>query len=120
MENAFGASVLEDNIPALTEFLNQRLANVDFTNCNFVDCCLNDKNWSNIVLKEFGAMERIYGNGIPEPKFHLEFDAKASDFRIQGSNKDALKISHNGTTFIIELPIPQTEKKLIGDDNRHD
>ena len=27
---------------------------------------------------------------------------------------------NNGTTFIIELPIPQTEKKLIGDDNRHD
>ena len=27
---------------------------------------------------------------------------------------------NNGTTFIIELPIPQTEKKLLGDDNRHD
>ena len=27
---------------------------------------------------------------------------------------------NNGTTFIIELPIPQTEKKLLGNDNRHD
>lgn len=99
-ENAFGASVLEDNIPALTEFLNNRLADIDFSNCNFVDCCINDRNWNNIVLKEFGAMERIYGNGIPEPKFHLSFDAKASDFRVQGSNNDSLKISHNGATLI--------------------
>lgn len=99
-ENAFGASVLEENIPALTEFLNDKLADIDFANCNFVDCCLNDRNWNNVVLKEFGAMERIYGNGIPEPKFHLEFDAKSSDFRIQGSNNDSLKISHNGTTLI--------------------
>ena len=100
-ENAFGASIKEENIPALTEFLNNKLADIDFTRCSMVDCSINDRNWSNIVLKEFGQLSRVYGNGIPEPKFHFSFDARTTDFRIQGSNKDALKISHNGTTFII-------------------
>lgn len=99
-DNAFGASVLESNIPALTNFLNNRLSDVDFREYNEVDCCMNDKNWNNIVLKEFGEIVDVFGYGIPQPKFHFEFQVRASDFRVQGSRGDSLKVQYKGVVFV--------------------
>lgn len=102
-DNAFGASVLEDNIPALTEFLNKELANVDFREYNEVDCCMDDGNWNNIVLKEFGEIVDVFGYGIPQPKFHFNFQVKASDFRVQGTRGDSLKVQYKGVVFVAFL-----------------
>ena len=102
-DNAFGASVLEDNIPALTDFLNQELANIDFREYNEVDCCMDDRNWNNIVLKEFGEMVDVFGYGIPQPKFHFDFQVKASDFRVQGVRGDSLKVQYKGVVFVAFL-----------------
>lgn len=102
-DNAFGASVLESNIEALTDFLNERLANVDFCEYNEVDCCIDDRNWNNIVLKEFGEMVDVFGYGIPQPKFHFDFQVKSSDFRVQGSRGDSLKIQYKGVVFVAFL-----------------
>jgi single-stranded-DNA-specific exonuclease len=114
-ENAFGVSIAEDHIDDLTAFLNKRLATIDFDNkVEMVDCCVNDDNWNVLVLKEFGSLEHIYGNGIPEPKFHFEFSARDIDFRIQGQHEDSLKISHDGITLIAFhcVPLIESYKKI--------
>lgn len=99
-DNAFGASILEDNIPALTEFLNKELADITFEEYCEVDCSMNDKNWNNVVLKEFGEIIDVFGYGIPQPKFHFSFQVKSTDFRVQGSRGDSLKIQYKGIVFI--------------------
>lgn len=102
-DNAFGASVLEDNIPALLKFLNEELKDVTFQEYCEVDCSMNDKNWNNVVLKEFGEMIDVFGYGIPQPKFHFNFQVKTTDFRVQGARGDSLKIQYKGVVFIAFL-----------------
>lgn len=99
-DNAFGASILERNIPALNDYLNQHLAGIDFGDYNEVDCHMDDDNWDNICLQEFGKIIDVFGNGIPQPKFHFEFQVRDRDIRVQGKKEDSLKISHNGVCFV--------------------
>jgi hypothetical protein len=39
----------------------------------------------------------VYGNGIPQPKFHFEFIVDADDCRVQKNN--SFKINYRGLTF---------------------
>lgn len=99
--NAFGASIKEDDIPALHLFLNNYYKDIDFDCGLEVDCEVNDSNWNNIMLKEFGEMMQVYGNGIPQPKFYFSFNITSSDARVQGKEGDSLKISYRGVTFVV-------------------
>jgi hypothetical protein len=42
----------------------------------------------------------VYGNGIPQPKFHFEFIVDVDDCRVQGKNGNSLKINYRGLTFV--------------------
>lgn len=42
----------------------------------------------------------VYGNGIPQPKFHFEFIVGVNDCRVQGKNSNSLKINYRGLTFV--------------------
>ena len=99
-DNAFGASVKDRNIMALNEFLNNYYKDVDFSFGLEVDCCIDDNNWNILVLKEFGEIMHVYGNGIPQPKFHFEFIVDVDDCRVQGKNGNSLKINYRGLTFV--------------------
>lgn len=99
-DNAFGASVMEDLIPTLTEELNTALSDIDFENSLFVDCCVNDGNWNSTAIKEFAEAVPVFGQGIPQPMFHFKFQLKPSDFRIQGSRSDSLKFQYKGVVFV--------------------
>ena len=99
-DNAFGASVLVENIEPLTRWLNDYLKDVDFSEFNEVDCCMTDGKWNALCLKEFGEMMDVYGNGIPQPKFYFNFDMRPSDAKIMGANRNALKIQYKGVSFI--------------------
>ena len=111
-DNAFGASVMEDLIPMLTEELNAALSNVDFENSLFVHCCMDDENWNSTVIKEFAEAVPVFGQGIPQPVFHFDFQIKPSDFRIQGSRGDSLKFQYKGIVFVIFFAKDQVDKYL--------
>lgn len=98
---AFGASVLKENLEALTDWLNNKLADVDFSAYDEVDCAMTEQTWNALCLKEFGEMMEVYGNGIPQPKFYFEFDVRPSDVMIMGPKANNIKIQYKGTTFII-------------------
>ena len=99
-DNAFGASIKEEDIPKLLEWLNNKLADIDFTKFDIVDCEMTDDNWSAACLKEFGEMFRVYGNGIPEPSFYFDFNVRPSDCRIMGKDNNSLRIQYKGITFV--------------------
>lgn len=99
-DNAFGASVKDRDIAALNEFLNDYYKDIDFSMGLEVDCSMNDSNWNILALKEFGEIMHVYGNGIPQPKFHFDFVVGVNDCRIQGKNSNSLKINYRGLTFV--------------------
>ena len=97
---AFGASIEERNIDDLIKYLNTTLSNVDFVDENEVDCCLGESNWSPLVLKEFGEMLHVFGQGLPQPKFYFKAQVRPSDFKIQGEKQNALKLLYKGVSLI--------------------
>jgi single-stranded-DNA-specific exonuclease len=99
-DNAFGASVLVENLAPLTAWLNDYLKDIDFTPYEVVDCEMTDEKWSAACLKEFGEMYRVYGNGIPEPKFFFNFNIRPSDARVIGTDSTSLRIQYKGITFV--------------------
>lgn len=99
-DNAFGASVLVENIEPLTAWLNDYLKDIDFTPYDIIDCEMTDERWSAACLKEFGEMFRTYGNGIPEPTFYFDFNIRPSDARTMGKDGTSLRIQYKGVSFI--------------------
>lgn len=99
-DNAFGVSILEENIKPLIEWFNNELKDITFSSTPEVDCIIDDARWDPLVLKEFGEMKNVFGNGIPQPKFYFNFKIKPSDAKVQGTNEDSIKISCKGITFV--------------------
>lgn len=99
-DNAFGASILEDNIPALLSYVNDRLANIDFGSFNPVDAVVTDGNWNSGVLREFANIADTFGQGMEQPKFYFKFQVPPSEFRVQGSRQDSLKIGYKNVSFV--------------------
>ena len=99
-DNAFGASILEDNIPALLSYVNDRLANIDFGSFNPVDAVVTDGNWNSGVLREFANIADTFGQGMEQPKFYFKFQVPPSECRVQGSRQDSLKIGYKNVSFV--------------------
>lgn len=98
---AFGVEISKELIPMLTDYLNETLKDVDFRKFNWVDCHMKDSNWNNDVLAEFGDMYRVYGAGIPEPKWLFTFDVDPKDCYIQGKTENSLRIEYKGISFVL-------------------
>lgn len=99
-DNAFGASILEDNIPALLSYVNDKLANIDFGSFNPVDAVVTDGNWNSGVLREFANIADTFGQGMEQPKFYFKFQVPPSECRVQGSRQDSLKIGYKNVSFV--------------------
>jgi single-stranded DNA-specific DHH superfamily exonuclease len=98
---AFGTGIEESTIPALVEYANTTLSNVDFgTDTIEVDYIFNNENLDPQMLFEFANHMHLYGNGIPQPLFAFELVLQPSNFYIMGKNKDTVKISYGGVNFI--------------------
>ena len=99
-DNAFGASILEDNIPALLSYVNDRLANIDFGSFNPVDAVVTDSNWNSGVLREFANIVDTFGQGMEQPKFYFKFQVPLSECRVIGARQDSLKIEYKNVSFV--------------------
>lgn len=99
-DNAFGASILEDNIPALLSYVNDRLANIDFGSFNPVDAVVTDSNWNSGVLREFANIVDTFGQGMEQPKFYFKFQVPLSECRVLGARQDSLKIEYKNVSFV--------------------
>ena len=70
---AFGTSVSEKNLPKLIAYANEKLADIEFSMENVeVDVILDSNNFNSEIIKSFAYGEKIYGNGIPQPKIGVD------------------------------------------------
>lgn len=99
-DNAFGASILEDNIPALLSYMNDSLANIDFGSFNPVDAVVTDGNWCSGILREFANIVDTFGQGMEQPKFYFKFQIPPSEAKVQGTRQDVLKLSYKNVNFV--------------------
>ena len=98
---AFGTGLKEDDVPALVEYANKTLSNVDFgTDTIEVDYVFNNSDLDTTVLYEFAKNIALYGNGIPQPMFAFELVLQPSNFYVIGKNQDTVKISYGGINFM--------------------
>lgn len=101
-DNAFGVSILKENITPLTKYCNEELKDIVFDKYNEVCACINNNNFDKNILEEFADLEDCWGQGIEEPKFHFSLsNIKSSDIRVQGSNMDSLRVNYGGVQFIV-------------------
>jgi single-stranded-DNA-specific exonuclease len=98
---AFGTSFTKDGLNKFISYANNKLANIDF-NKDFVevDYWFKDAVIPQ-VLTDFARGVRLYGNGIPQPKFAFTFNIDSSDLYFLGANKDTIKFVKDDIDFIM-------------------
>lgn len=98
---AFGTSFTEKGLKDFIEYSNDKLSSVDFNNETVeVDYWFKDTVNSRI-LRDFAKNIRIYGNGIPQPKFAFTFNLDAKDLFIMGKDKSSMKITLGDISLVM-------------------
>ena len=91
---AFGAAIPAAHLQDFVEECNAKLADVNFSNEFIeVDAIFNYSNINQQMLYEFAAYDRIYGNGIPQPKIAITGIYHNSDLTIMGKDKSTVKVT---------------------------
>lgn len=102
-DNACGCSISNKDLSAFHTYANEKLKDIDFSenvfNVNFCEFAAQD-NLQELVM-ELGSATDIYGQGLPEPLIYVQdINLSSSDIEIIGKNKDTLKFTKFGITYI--------------------
>lgn len=101
--NAHGVSIKENKLDAFLEYADKELANVDFNeNVYEVDIITNGENpYLKDIIIDLGELNEIWGQGIEEPLIAIEnIHLTKNDVQAIGANKDTVKFTVNGITYI--------------------
>lgn len=91
------------NIPKLIEYTNEKLKDVDFNEGLYeVDFIVNANcDYLDNLIFDLDGGKYLWGQGCEEPMLAVEnITLKKSDIAIIGSNKDTLRFTFNGITYI--------------------
>lgn len=102
-DNAFGISINNNNLFNLHQYANQKLENIDFgINVYNVDFIREAKDIDiDKIIIDLSKYDYIWGQQNPEPLIAIDnIFIKKEDVQVIGKNKDTLKFSKNGVTFI--------------------
>ena len=102
-DNACGCSISNKDLLAFHTYANEKLKDIDFSesvfSVNFCEFAAQD-NLQKLVM-ELGSATDIYGQGLPEPLIYIQdINLSSSDIEIIGKNKDTLKFTKFGITYI--------------------
>ena len=98
---AHGLAIKEERLPALIDFANNYLADIEFNVNEYeVDFIFTNGSLNNDMITQFGDVIHIYGNGIPQPKFAFDLNVAKDAIQFIGKKQDTLKIFLNGIEFI--------------------
>lgn len=100
--NAFGCSFSSNNLNTFVQQVNEKLQEINLDSVSVdVYYYFKDNNKINqVILKEFAESGRIYGQGVPQPKFAFSSVIDRNDITFCGKDKNTLKVKMNGTDFI--------------------
>ena len=98
---AFGTEVRAENVQKLIDYANRELGDIEFDVEEMdVDFIFNEVNVNKEVIGQFGAVNHIYGMGIPQPKFAFELKLDRHAFNTIGKREDTVKFRVNGVDFL--------------------
>ena len=92
-DNAAGISIHRENVTKSIELCNERLADVDFQKCFYVDFDMECDDLSVAFIKTIDEMKDIFGQGIKEPLIHIKnIKVYSEDINIMGKNLNSWKV----------------------------
>lgn len=102
-ENAYGFSILNKNLSEFHNYANEKLKEIDFSenvyNVNFSRMAA-DEDLINLIM-DIGKYVDIWGQGLPEPLIYIsDINLTQNEIEVIGKNKDTVKFSKFGTTYI--------------------
>lgn len=102
-ENAYGFSILNKNLSEFHKYANEKLQNLDFSenvyNVNFIRMAA-DNDLINLIT-DISKYIDIWGQGLDEPLIYIsDINITQNDIEIIGKNKDTVKFSKFGITYI--------------------
>lgn len=115
--NAFGCSILNDDLSQFHIYANEALKDIDFGenvyNVNF-ERYANDSDIQDLIM-DIAKYENIWGTGNDEPLIYIKgINITKDDIQIIGSSKDTVKFLVNGVVYI-----QFHAKQLIEDLNKY-
>lgn len=98
---AHGVEIPAENISKVIDYANKRLADIQFDVDQVeVDYEFTNSSINRDMLTEFGKYIKIYGNGIPQPKFAFNINLASSSVRIIGKKENTLSLSVDGLDLV--------------------
>lgn len=102
-QNAFGISIKNSDLAKFHKIANEELAHYDFGE-NVYDVDFEREAYATdikAIIFDLAQYTNIWGQMCPEPVIAVkDLVVRASDVQVIGKNKDTLKISKNGITYI--------------------
>ena len=101
-QNAFGVFLKPEQVQGLRNYANDKVNKETFNEKVYeVDYWFHTGEIINTdMLMEFAEYDYIYGNSIPQPKFCFDFNFTPSDVQFMGAEKNSVKISADGVSFV--------------------
>lgn len=100
---AFGAGIMENNIPSLIQYSNSKLNDFDFSSSYDVDFIYQANDFKNQDIIEIAGMKSLWGKGVDEALVAIEnVSVHQNNLTLMSPNKNpTIKISlPNGTSLI--------------------
>ena len=101
--NAHGVSVHKEKLQNFLMYANDKLKDVDFNeNVYEVDLITKGDNpYLSVIIEELASLNEIWGQGMEEPLIVVEdIHLTKKDIQTIGANKDTIKFTINGITYI--------------------
>ena len=101
--NAHGVSIHKNNLEKFLKYADEELKDVDFNeNVYEVDLITSgDNEYLKDIIISLGELSEIWGQGMEEPLIAIEnIHLCKNDVQAIGANKDTVKFTINGVTYI--------------------
>lgn len=101
---AWGASIFNDNLQAIREYCNNKLANINYSTDNMyyvdIDTTIEDPYLIPIIT-QIDKYKGIWGRGVEEPLICVHnIQINKNDILVMGTNQDCFKFTKGGIAFV--------------------
>ncbi len=111
--SAFGVSVLDENLEAFKNYIDEKLKDFDFSNCyrvDFIWIANEAEKYKNDIM-DIGKLGAFWGQGLPEPQVAIEnIPVRNTNLTLMSPDKKpTLKIVLPGNLSLIKFGSSQDE-----------
>ena len=115
--SAFGVSILDENLEAFKNYIDEKLKDFDFNNCYRVDFIwiANEVEKYKQDIMDIGKLGAFWGQGLPEPQVAIEtIQVRSANLQLMSPDKKpTLKITLPGGLTLIKFGSSQEEYESL-------